>query len=228
MSGLCQGNGEHQKPSSQFNKPEIPGGSGRKYHAIRLWTSKNGPKCYDSLGLLVTINQLCSFLPIKKTEDRKTRPILYLSIIVYGQSERIRQTLEDMLRACVIDFGGSWDRHLPLVEFSYNNSYHASIKVAPFEALYGRKCRSPVCWSEAGDSQLTGPELVRETTEMIVQIKNRLLTARSHQKSYGIVRRQNRWNFRWGDHGHVKGLFLEGKGFDWGFVGGVSSSFEKG
>ncbi|GJR31352.1 putative reverse transcriptase domain-containing protein [Tanacetum coccineum] len=75
-----------------------------------------------------------------------------------GQSERMIQTLEDMLRTCVIDFGGSWDRHLPLVEFSYNNSYHASIKAAPFEALYGRKCRSPVCWSEVGDSQLTGPK----------------------------------------------------------------------
>ncbi|GJU38515.1 putative reverse transcriptase domain-containing protein [Tanacetum coccineum] len=107
-----------------------------------------------------------------------------------GQSERTIQTLEDMLRACVIDFGSSWDRHLPLVEFSYNNSYHASIKAAPFEALYGRKCRSPVCWSEVGDSQLTGPELVRETTEMIVQIKNRLITARSRQKSYADVRRK--------------------------------------
>ncbi|GKC67509.1 putative reverse transcriptase domain-containing protein [Tanacetum coccineum] len=107
-----------------------------------------------------------------------------------GQSERTIQTLEDMLRACVIDFGSSWDRHLPLVEFSYNNSYHASIKAAPFEALYGRKCRSPVCWSEVGDSQLTGLELVRETTEMIVQIKNRLLTARSRQKSYADVRRK--------------------------------------
>ncbi|GJV54640.1 putative reverse transcriptase domain-containing protein [Tanacetum coccineum] len=85
-----------------------------------------------------------------------------------GQSERTIQTLEDMLRACVIDFGSSWDRHLPLVEFSYNNSYHASIKAAPFEALYGQKCRSPVCWSEVGDSQLTGPEMVRETTEKIV------------------------------------------------------------
>ncbi|GJT29758.1 putative reverse transcriptase domain-containing protein [Tanacetum coccineum] len=91
---------------------------------------------------------------------------------------------------CVIDFGNSWDQHLPLVEFSYNNSYHASIKAAPFEALYGRKCRSPVCWSEVGDSQLTGPELVRETTERIVQIKNRLLTARSCQKSYADVRRK--------------------------------------
>nr|GEZ84228.1 hypothetical protein [Tanacetum cinerariifolium] len=79
---------------------------------------------------------------------------------------------------------GSWDRHLPLVEFSYNNSYHASIKAAPFESLYGRKCRSPVCWSEVGDNQFTGPELIWETNEKIVQIKNRLLTARSRQKSY--------------------------------------------
>ncbi|GJV80740.1 putative reverse transcriptase domain-containing protein [Tanacetum coccineum] len=93
-----------------------------------------------------------------------------------------------MLRACVIDFGSSWDRHLPLVEFSYNNSYHASIKAAPYEALYERKCRSPVCWSEVGDSQLTGPELIRDTTEKIVQIKNRLLAARSRQKSYADKR----------------------------------------
>ncbi|GKD64785.1 reverse transcriptase domain-containing protein [Tanacetum coccineum] len=74
-----------------------------------------------------------------------------------GQSERTIQTLEDMLRAYIIDFGKGWERHLPLVEFSYNNSYHASIKAAPFEALYGRKCRSPVCWAEVGDVQLTGP-----------------------------------------------------------------------
>ncbi|GKE82986.1 putative reverse transcriptase domain-containing protein, partial [Tanacetum coccineum] len=97
----------------------------------------------------------------------------------YGQSERTIQTLKDMLRTCVIDFGSSWDRHLPLVEFSYNNSYHASIKAAPFKALYGRKCRSLIRWSEVGDSQLTGPELIRETIEKIVQIKNRLLTAHS-------------------------------------------------
>nr|GEW09653.1 putative reverse transcriptase domain-containing protein [Tanacetum cinerariifolium] len=107
-----------------------------------------------------------------------------------GQSERTIQTLEDMLHAYVIDFGNGWDKHLPLAEFSYNNSYHASIKAAPFEALYGRKCRSPVCWSEVGDAQLTGPELIRETTEMIVQIKNRLLSAPSRQKSYADVRRK--------------------------------------
>ncbi|GJY62390.1 putative reverse transcriptase domain-containing protein [Tanacetum coccineum] len=80
------------------------------------------------------------------------------------QSERTIQTLEDMLRACAIDFGKGWVNHLPLVEFSYNNSYHASIKAAPFEALYGRKCRLPVCWAEVGEVQLTGPEIVQETT----------------------------------------------------------------
>ncbi|GKD98526.1 putative reverse transcriptase domain-containing protein, partial [Tanacetum coccineum] len=73
-----------------------------------------------------------------------------------------------MLRACVIDFGNGWVKHLPLVEFSYNNSYHASIKAAPFEALYGRKYRSPVCWAEVGEVQLTGPEIVQETTEKTV------------------------------------------------------------
>ncbi|GKA41429.1 putative reverse transcriptase domain-containing protein [Tanacetum coccineum] len=72
-----------------------------------------------------------------------------------------------MLRACVINFGKGWEKHLPLVEFSYNNSYHASIKAAPFEVLYGRKCRSPICWAEVGDIQLTGPEIIHETTKKI-------------------------------------------------------------
>ncbi|GJR82171.1 putative reverse transcriptase domain-containing protein [Tanacetum coccineum] len=107
-----------------------------------------------------------------------------------GQSERTIQTLEDMLRACVIDFGNGWVRHLPLVEFSYNNSYHASIKAAPFEALYGRKCRSPVCWAEVGQVQLTGPEMVQETTEKVIQIKQRMQAARDRQKSYADLKRK--------------------------------------
>ncbi|GJW57546.1 putative reverse transcriptase domain-containing protein [Tanacetum coccineum] len=94
-----------------------------------------------------------------------------------GQSERTIQTLEDMLRVCVIDFGKGWVRHLPLVEFSYNNNYHTSIK-----AVYGRKCRSPICWAEVGDAQLTGPEIVHETTEKIIQI--------TRQKSYADRRRK--------------------------------------
>nr|GEW39770.1 putative reverse transcriptase domain-containing protein [Tanacetum cinerariifolium] len=107
-----------------------------------------------------------------------------------GQSERTIQTLEDMLRACVKDYRNGWERHLPLVEFSYNNSYHASIKAAPFEALYGRKFRSPICWAEFEDAQLTGPELIHEITKKNVQIKQRIQAPQDSQKSYADVRRK--------------------------------------
>ena len=89
-----------------------------------------------------------------------------------------------MIRACVIDLGGSWDEHLPLIEFSYNNSYHTSIGMAPYELLYGRKCRTPVCWAEVGEAQISGPQIVFETTDRVIQIKDRLRAARDRQKSY--------------------------------------------
>ncbi|GJX77465.1 putative reverse transcriptase domain-containing protein [Tanacetum coccineum] len=111
-------------------------------------------------------------------------------LTIYRLMVRVREPSEEMLRACVIDFGKGWDRHLPLVEFSYNNSYHTSIKAAPFEALYGRKCRSPICWAEVGDAQLTGPEIFHETTEKIIQIKKRIQAARDRQKSYADRRRK--------------------------------------
>ncbi|GJW27691.1 putative reverse transcriptase domain-containing protein [Tanacetum coccineum] len=104
------------------------------------------------------------------------------------QSERTIQTLEDMLRTCVIDFGKVWVNHVPLVKFLYNNSYHASIKAAPFQALYGRKCSSRVCWVEVEEVQLTGPEIVQETTKKIVQIKQRIQAARDRQKSYADLK----------------------------------------
>nr|GEZ04686.1 hypothetical protein [Tanacetum cinerariifolium] len=107
-----------------------------------------------------------------------------------GQSERTIQILKDMLQACVIDFGNGWEKHLPLVESSYNKSFHASIKATPFEALYGRKCRSPVCWAKVGDAQLTGPKIIHETTEKIVQIRQRLQAARDRQRSYANIRRK--------------------------------------
>ena len=95
------------------------------------------------------------------------------------QSERAIQILEDMLRACVLDLKGSWEEHLPLVEFAYNNSYQASIHMAPYEALYGRPCRSPICWTEVGESSITGPDLIRDTSDNVGMIRKRLITAQS-------------------------------------------------
>ncbi|CAJ2631941.1 unnamed protein product [Trifolium pratense] len=99
-----------------------------------------------------------------------------------GQSERTIQSLEDLLRACVLEQNVNWDSCLPLVEFTYNNSYHSSIGMAPFEALYGRRCRTPLCWYETGEGAILGPEIVQETTEKIRMIrralKSRKLTSR--------------------------------------------------
>nr|GEX42167.1 reverse transcriptase domain-containing protein [Tanacetum cinerariifolium] len=172
---------------SHKSKYSIHPGSDKMYQDLK--------KLYWWLKMKADISTFVSnCMTYDKTLQKTLRTQLNLSTAYHpemdGQSEKTIQTLEDMLRACVINFGNSWDRHLPLVEFSYNNSYHASIKAALFEVLYGRKCRSPVCWSEVGDSQLTGPELIRETTKKIIQIKNRLLTARSRQKSYADVRRK--------------------------------------
>ena len=107
-----------------------------------------------------------------------------------GQSERTIQTLEDMLRACALDFKGSWNDYLILVEFAYKNSYHSSIKMAPYQALYGRKCRSPVCWDEVGERRILGPEIVQRTSEKIDVIGERLRATQSRQKSYADPRRR--------------------------------------
>ena len=96
-----------------------------------------------------------------------------------GPSERTIQVLKERLRACVLDHKGSWEEHLPFVEFTYNNSYQASIQMPPYEALYGRPCRSPLCWTEVGESSITGPDLIRDTSEKVSLIRQRLLTAQS-------------------------------------------------
>ena len=107
-----------------------------------------------------------------------------------GQSKRTIQVLEDMLRVCVLDLKGSWEEHLPLVEFAYNNNYQVSIQMAPYEALYGRPCQSPICWTEVGKSSITSSDLIRDTFEKVGLIQKRLLTAQSRQKSYADRRRR--------------------------------------
>ncbi|GKB30713.1 putative reverse transcriptase domain-containing protein [Tanacetum coccineum] len=189
---------EYQKPSGLLVQPEIPQW---KWENITMNFVTKLPKTatgQDTIWVIVDcLTKSAHFLPVLEGSSLKAwsaSTSLDMSSAYHPetdvQSERTIQTLEDMLRACVLDFGKGWDKHLPLVEFSYNNSYHTSIKAAPFEALYGRKCRSPICWAEVGDSQLTGPEIIHETTEKIVQIKSRIQAARDRQKSYADVRRK--------------------------------------
>ncbi|XP_070029575.1 uncharacterized protein [Nicotiana sylvestris] len=125
-----------------------------------------------------------------------------------GQAERTIQTLEDMMCACVIDFGGNWDDHLPLIEFAYNNSYQASIGMAPYEALYGRRCRSPVGWFEPAEVPLIGPEFVCEALEKVQLNRERLKAAQSRQKSYSN-KRHRELEFMVGDKAnHARGRIL--------------------
>ncbi|GJV50342.1 putative reverse transcriptase domain-containing protein [Tanacetum coccineum] len=116
-------------------------------------------------------------------------PILYISDHDSHFTSRFWQSLQNAL-GTQLDMSTAYHPETDGQKFSNNNSYHASIKAAPFEALYGRKCRSPVCWAEVGDSQLTGPEIIQETTEKIIQIRQRLQAARDRQRSYANVRRK--------------------------------------
>ena len=105
------------------------------------------------------------------------------------QSERTIQVLEDMLRACVMDLKGSWEEHLPLVEFAYNNSYQASIQMTPYEALYGRPCQSPICWTEVREHSITDLNLIRDTSKNVSLIRKHLITSQSIQKNNANRRR---------------------------------------
>jgi hypothetical protein len=108
-----------------------------------------------------------------------------------GQTERTNQILEDMLRACALKYGKSWDKSLPYAEFSYNNSYQASIKMAPYEAIYGRQCRTPLFWSQTGESQVFGPEVLKNAEKQVQMVRESLKVAQSQQKSYADKRRRD-------------------------------------
>ncbi|GKB82666.1 putative reverse transcriptase domain-containing protein [Tanacetum coccineum] len=157
---------EHQRPSGLLMQPEIPQwkwGNIIMHFITKLPKSSQG---YDTIWVIVDrLTKSAIFVPMRETDPMEKLARMYLKKKALGtsldmstayhpqtdrQSERTIQTLKDMLRDCVIDFGKGCVNHLPLFEFSYNNSYHASIKAAPFEALYGQKCRSPVCWAEVG------------------------------------------------------------------------------
>ncbi|GJS62592.1 putative reverse transcriptase domain-containing protein [Tanacetum coccineum] len=190
---------KHQRPSSLLVQPDIPEW---KWEKITMDFITKLPKTaagFDSIWVIVDrLTKSAHFLPMRETDSTEKLTRLYMKEIVarHGIPVSEMHNLPDqrlftrLWKTCVIDFGNGWDRHLPLVEFSYNNSYHTSIKAAPFEALYGRKCRSPVCWAEVGEAQLTGPEIIHETTEKIFKIRDRMQAARDRQKSYADKRRR--------------------------------------
>ncbi|GKD61831.1 hypothetical protein Tco_1299340 [Tanacetum coccineum] len=191
-------------PSSLLVQPDIPEW---KWENITMDFITKLPKTaagYDLIWVIVDrLTKSAHFLPMKETDLTEKLTRLYMKEIVARHgipvsiisdhdshfTSRVWQSLHEALD-CVIDFGNGLDRHLPMVEFSYNNSYHTSIKTALFEALYGRKCRSPVCLAKVGEAQLTGPEIIHETTEKIFKIRDRMQAARDRQKSYADKRRR--------------------------------------
>nr|GEZ53356.1 putative reverse transcriptase domain-containing protein [Tanacetum cinerariifolium] len=179
---------EYQKPSGLLVQPEIPQW---KWENITTDFVTKLPKIaagQDTIWVIVDrLTRSSYFLPMREDDTLEKLTRQYLKEVV--SKHRALGTRLDMSTAYHPEIDG-WDKHLPLVEFLYNNSYHTSIKAAPFEALYGRKCRSPICWAEVGDRQLTGPEIIHETTDKIVQIKSRIQAARDRQKSYADVRRK--------------------------------------
>ncbi|GJU85868.1 putative reverse transcriptase domain-containing protein [Tanacetum coccineum] len=197
---------ECQKSPGLLVQPEIPMW---KWERITMDFITKQPKTsngYDIIWVIIDrLTKSVHFILTRETDSMETLTRLYIKEIVSRHgvpisiildrdshfTSRFWQSLQSALGTQLdMNFGKGWERHLPLVEFSYNNSYHASIKAAPFEALYGRKCRSPVCWAEVGDVQLTGPEIIHETTKKIVQIRQRLQAARDRQRSYANVRRK--------------------------------------
>jgi hypothetical protein len=120
-----------------------------------------------------------------------------------GQTERVNQIMEDMLRACVLTYGRDWEQCLPYAEFLYNNGYQASLGMSPFEALYGRKCRTPLMWSEVGESALVGPAFIKEAEERVAEIRGKLKAAQSRQKSYSDKKRRE-VSFNPGDFVYLK------------------------
>ncbi|KAL0431629.1 UNVERIFIED_CONTAM: Transposon Tf2-12 polyprotein [Sesamum radiatum] len=192
---------EHQAPAGKLRPLSIPEWKWEKITMDFVVGLPHTFRKHDAIWVIVDrLTKSAHFLPIRQRSSiyftflgslqKALGTKLHFSTAFHpqtdGQSERTIQTLEDMMRACTMEFKGNWDDHLPLMEFAYNNSFHSSIGMAPYEALYGRRCRSPVCWDIEGLRQLEGPELIQETVEKIQTVKKCLKAAQDRQKSYVI------------------------------------------
>ncbi|GJU13193.1 putative nucleotidyltransferase, ribonuclease H [Tanacetum coccineum] len=203
---------EHQRASGLLQPLEIPMWKWDEISMDFVTGLPTTQKRHDAIWVVVDrLTKSAHFLPIRKNYGIRLQKAwgtrLKFSTAFHpqtdGQSERTIQTLEDMLRACALEWTGSWDEYLCLVEFAYNNSWHASIKAAPFELLYGRKCRAPICWDEVGERLIEGPELIEITNEKVAVAKEKLKEARSRQKSYADKHRRD-LEFQVGDRVFLK------------------------
>nr|AAQ56283.1 putative polyprotein [Oryza sativa Japonica Group] len=213
LCDVCQRvKAEHQRPAGLFQPLQVPEW---KWDEIGMDFITGLPKTqggYDSIWVVVDgLTKVARFIPVKTTYGGNKLAELYFARIkklqeelgtrlnfstayhpqTDGQTERLNQILEDMLRACVLDFGKTGDKSLPYAEFSYNNSYQASIQMAPYEALYGRKCRTPLLWDQVGESQVFGTDIFREAEAKVRTIRENLKVAQSRQKSSADNRRRD-------------------------------------
>ncbi|RZB60619.1 Transposon Tf2-9 polyprotein [Glycine soja] len=191
---------EHQRPLGELKPLEIPEW---KWESISMDFVSSLPK--TSRGHDAVDSRFTSRFWTSLHEALGTK--LKLSLAYHpqtdGQTERTIQTLEDLLRACIIEQQGSWMECLPLIEFTYNNSYQASIGMAPFEALYGRKCKTPLCWYDDGEAVLLGPEMLQQITEQVKLIREKIKASQDRQKSY-YDRRRKPLDFQEGEHVFLK------------------------
>ncbi|GJW59776.1 putative nucleotidyltransferase, ribonuclease H [Tanacetum coccineum] len=203
---------EHQRASGLLQPLEIPVW---KWDEISMDFVTGLPRTqrkHDAIWVVVDrLTKSAHFLPIRKDYPKGLQKAwgtrLKFSTAFHletdGQSERTIQTLEDMLRSCALEWAGNWDDYICLVEFAYNNSWHASIKCAPFEMLYGRKCRAPICWDQVGERILEGPEMIEVTNEKVAVAREKLKEAQTRQKSYAD-RHRRALEFQPGEHVFLK------------------------
>ncbi|PHU23424.1 hypothetical protein BC332_08531 [Capsicum chinense] len=208
---------EHQRPGGTLQEFNIPTWKSEEINMDFVTGLPQSHRHHDSIWVIVDrLTKSAHFFLVHTSYTFEDYARLYIQDLVQlhevslsvisdrdGQVERTIQTLEDMLRACALNFKGSWDEHLPLIEFAYNNSYHSSIQIAPFEAIYGRRCGSTIGWFEVGEAILLGPNRVFEAMEKAKLIRERLRTTQSHQKSYADVRRRD-LEFEVGDLVYLK------------------------
>ncbi|WVZ76674.1 hypothetical protein U9M48_024628 [Paspalum notatum var. saurae] len=191
---------DHLKPTGMLQPLAILAWKWEDIHMDFIVGLPRTPKGYDSIWVIIDrFTKSAHFIPVKTIYHAKTYAEIYIARIVSlhayhpqtsGQVERVNQILEDMLRACALTYSTKWDECLPLAEFAYNNSYQKSLDMAPFDALYGRRCRTPLNWSEPGEHVTFGPDLVTQVEEQVKFIHDNLKRAQSRQKRYSDKRRR--------------------------------------